>query len=154
MSQSRRMLILSFELINGTVITPLVLFYLEPGLVCTKIYRFVEYNPVKCFNNFVQSSVNARGRRVENPNSSVVAETMKLIASTSYSYQIMDRSRDSITNYTNDEKTHAAINNKMVERLRYINDQFYEVELAKSEIEPKDAIIVGFCILQYAKVRM
>ena len=47
LSQPRKMLISSFFLENGTLITPLLLFYLELGLECKKIYRFVEYTPVK-----------------------------------------------------------------------------------------------------------
>ena len=38
MSQPRKMLISSFTLQNGTLITPLLLFYLKLGLVCTKIH--------------------------------------------------------------------------------------------------------------------
>ena len=148
--QPRKMLISSYFLENGTLITPL-LFYLELGLVCKKIYRFVEYTPVKCFNNFVQSAVNARREGHENPNSSVVAETMKLLAN---GYQIMDRSRHLVTKYLNDEKTHGAINTKLFKRLDYINDQLYEVELAKAEIEHREPILVGFFILQYSKLRM
>ena len=41
----QRMLISSFNLENGTIITPLLNFYLNLGLQCTKIYRFVEYTP-------------------------------------------------------------------------------------------------------------
>ena len=74
-----------------------------------KNYRFVECIPVKCSNKFVQSAVNARRERDENPNSSVVAETMKLLANSSYGYQIMDRSRHTVTKYLSDEKTHGAI---------------------------------------------
>ena len=36
----------------------------------------------------------------------------------------------------------------------HINDQLYEVELAKAEIEHREPIIVGFFILQYAELRM
>ena len=81
--QPRKMLISSLFLENGTLIIPLLLFHLELGLVCKKIYRFVEYTPVKCFNKFVQSPVDARREADENPNSSVVAETMKLLAKSS-----------------------------------------------------------------------
>ena len=148
------MSISSYFLGNGTLFTPLLLFYLELGLVCKKIYRFVEYTPVKCFNNFVQSAVHARREGDENPNSSVVAETMNLLANSSYGYQIMDRSRYTVTNYLNDEKTHGAIHTKLFKRLDYINDQLYEVELAKAVIEPREPIIVGCFILHYAKLRM
>ena len=153
-SQPRRMLISSFHLKNGTIITPLLLYYLHLGVECTKIHRFVQYTPTNCFSSFVQSAGNARRQGDENPNSSVVAETMKLLANSSYGYQIMDRSRHTVTKYLNDEKTHSAINNKLFKRLNFITDQLYEVELVKSEIEHREPIIVDFFILQYAKLRM
>ena len=124
--QSRKMLTSSFFLENGTLITPLLLFYLDLVQVCKKIYRFVEYTPVKSFNKIVQSAVNARREGDENPNCSVVSETMKLLANSSYGYQIMDRSRHTVTKSLSDEKTHGAINTKFFKRLDYINDQLYE----------------------------
>ena len=66
----------------------------------------------------------------------------------------MDRSRHTVTKYLNDEKTHSAINSKMFKRLNHITDQLYEVELVESEIEHREPIIVGFFILQCAKLRM
>ena len=154
MPKPRRMLISSFFLTNGTIITPLLLFHLKLGLVCKKIHRFVQYTPRKCFSNFVQSAVDARRQGYENPNSSVVAETMKLLANSSYGHQIMDRSRNTVTKNMNDEKTHNAINSKLFKRPNHITDQLYEVELVKSEIEHREPIIVGFFILQYAKLRL
>ena len=154
LKQPQRMLISSFKLENGTVITPLLNFYLSLGLKCTKIYRFVQYTPKKCFNNFVQSVVDARRVGDENPESSVVAETMKLLGNSSYGYQIMDRSRHRETKYLNDEKTHKAINGKLFKRLNSVSKELYEVELVKSKIEHREPIIVGFFILQYAKLRM
>ena len=121
--QPRKMLISSYFLEIGTLITPLLLFYLEFGLVCKKIYRFVEYTPVKRFNKFVQSAVDARPEEDENPNSSVVAETMKLRANSFYGYKNMDRSRHTVTKYLNDEKTHGPINTKLFKRLDHINDR-------------------------------
>ena len=154
MVQPRRMLISSFVLTNGTIITPLLLFCLKLGLVCKKIHRFVQYTPRKCFNNFVQAAVDARCQGDENPNSSVVAETMKLLANSSYGYQIMDRSRHTVTKYLTDEKTHSAINSKLLRRLNHSTHQRYEVELVKPETEHREPMIAGFFILQYAKQRM
>ena len=137
-----------FHLKNGTTITPLLLYYLHLGLECTKVHQFVQYTPKKCFSSFVQFAVNARRQEDENPNSSVVAETMKLLANSSYGYQTMDRSRHTVTKYLNDEKTHSATNDKHFKRLNFITDQLYVVELVKSEIEHREPIIVGFFILQ------
>ena len=96
MTQPRRILISSFHLINGTILTPLLNFYLDLGLECDRTYRFVQYTPMKCFNSFVLSAVDVRRKSEENPHSNVVAETMKLLANSSYGYQIMDRSRHTI----------------------------------------------------------
>ena len=149
MAQPRRMLISSFILTKGTIINPLLWFYLKLGLVCKKIHRFVQYLPRKCFNNFVQPAVDARRQRDENPISSVVAETIKLLANSSYGYQIKDCNRHTVTKYLTDE-----INSKMFKRLKHITDQLYEVELVKPEIEHRETTVVGFFIPQYAKQRM
>ena len=98
--------------------------------------------------------MDARRQGDENPNSSVVAETMKLLANSFNGYQIMDCSQHTVTKYLNDEKTHSAINNKIFKRLNHITDQLYEVELVKSEIEHREPINVVFFILQYAKLRI
>ena len=68
----------------------------------------------------------------ESPNSSVSAETMKLLANSSYGYQIKDQSRHTVRIYLTDGKTHAAINSKMFKNLDHVNNSLYEVELAKA----------------------
>ena len=154
LTQPRRMLISSFHLINGTIITPLLNFFLDLGLECDLIYRFVQYTPMKSFNSFVQSAVDARRKHNENPHSSVVAGTLKLLANSSYGYQIKDRSRHNITKYLNDEKARKAINSKFFKNLNHLNDKLYEIESVKSDVEHKEPVIVGFFNVQYAKLRM
>ena len=154
LSQPRKRLISSFTLQKGKINTPLLLFYLQLGIVFTKIHRFVEYTPTKSFNSFVLSAEDARMQGDENPSSCVVAETMKLLANSSYGYQIMDRSRHAVTKYLSDEKTHAAIDSKLFKKVNHVNNSLYKIELAKTQIEHKEPIIVGFFILQYAKLRI
>ena len=154
MSHPQKMLISSFTLQNGTLITSLLLIYLQLGLVVTKIHRFVEYTPRKCFSSFVQAAVHARRKDDENLNSSVVAETIKLLANSSYGYQIVDRSRHTVTKYLSGQKTHEVINSKLFKKLDRMNNSLYEVELAKAQIEHKELIIIWFFFLQNAKLRL
>ena len=79
---------------------------------------------------------------------------MKILANSSYGYQIMDRSRHTVTKYLSDEKTYAVISSKLFKKLDHVNNSLYEVELAKAQIEHREPIIVGFFILQYAKLRL
>ena len=125
MTQPRKILISSFTIQSGALIIPLLLLYLQLRLVVTIIHHFVEYIPKKCFNSFGQSAVDARRQGDENPNSSVVAETMKLLANSSYSNQIMDRSRHTVTKYPSDGKTHTAIKSKLFKKL--VNISLHEV---------------------------
>ena len=54
--QPRTMLISSYILTNGTIITPLFFFHLQFDLVHKKIHRFVQYTPRNSLGNFVQSN--------------------------------------------------------------------------------------------------
>ena len=101
----------------------------------------------------MQSAVDARRQGEENPNSIVVAETMKLLADSSYGYQIMDRCRHNETKYLTDKKTHAANNSKLFKKLDHVNNSLNLFELAKAQIEHEEPTIVGLFILQYAKLR-
>ena len=154
MTQLQRLLISSFHFTNGTIFTPLLNFYLDLGLEGDRIYRFVQYTPMKCFNSFVQSAVDARRKCDEKPHSSVVAETMKLLANSSYGYQIMDRNRHTITKYLNDLKAHKAINSKFFKNRNHLNDNVYEIESLKAYVEHKVHMTKGFFIQEYAKLRM
>ena len=93
---------------------------MELSLQCTKFYRFVQCLPQKSFNKFVQSVFDAGRKRGENPLSGVVAETMKLLGNLSYGYQIIDRSRHTITMRLNDGKTHKAINEPLFKPLNAV----------------------------------
>ena len=79
---------------------------------------------------------------------------MELLGNSSYGYQIMDRSRHTITKYLIDEKTDKAINELQFKRLNTVEKDLYEIELLKSTIEHREPIIFGFFIFQYSKLRL
>ena len=66
----------------------------------------------------------------------------------------MDRSRHTVTKFLRGLKTNGAINTKLFTRLDHINDQLYEVEWAKAEIEHTVPTIVGFSTPQNLNLRM
>ena len=150
----RKMLISSFKLERGPVITPLLLFYLEKGVILKDVYWFLQYTPRRSFETFVQNVFDARRDGDQNKESTVVAETMKLIGNSSYGYQIMDRSRHTNTKYVKGSQVNKFINNRFFKTMNELPEQIYEVEMSKSRIDHKEPIIVGFFILQYAKLTM
>ena len=84
--------------------------YLQETWTKNGMTVFKDFRKWKCFIDFVQSVVDARREGDENPLSGVVAETLGFLGNSSYGYQIMDRSRHTVTKYLNDQKTHKAIN--------------------------------------------
>ena len=62
----------------------------------------------------------------------------------------MNRSLHTVTKYLSDEETHSAKNGKLFKRPNHVNDQLYEVEPAKPEIEHREPITVGFFVVKYA----
>ena len=79
---------------------------------------------------------------------------MKLLGISSNGCQNMDRSRHTVTKYLTDGVTHSANNKKVFKQLNNITGRLYEVELHKSEIEHREAVIVRSFILQDAKLRL
>ena len=131
-SQPQKTLIWSFTLQHRILIPPLLLFKLQPGIVVTKLHRFVGYSPKICFKSFV--AVDARRISDENPNTSVVAETIKLLGNSSCGSQNNKHSRHTVTIYLSDERTHGAFNSKLFKKLHYVKNSLYENELANAQI--------------------
>ena len=154
LSKPRKMLISSFKLEREPIITPLLLFYLEKGVILRDVFWFLQYTPRRCFQSLVQNVVDARREGDRNKESTVVAEAMKLIGNSSYGYQIMDRSRHTTTKYVKGSQVDKLIDNKFFKTLNELPEEIYEVELNKTRIIHKEPIIFDFFILQYAKLTM
>ena len=82
-------------------IHPRLFISFQIGSLFCKKNGFVENVLIKCFNNFVESAVGSREQSGENPESSVTAGTMTLLANTALSYEI---SRQSVIRYLSNEK--------------------------------------------------
>ena len=79
-----------------------------------KKYRLCSTIQQSASATFFQFAVKARREGDENPNFSVVAETMKILAYSSYGYQIMHRRQYTVIEYLSDEKTYGAAVTKSV----------------------------------------
>lgn len=66
----------------------------------------------------------------------------------------MDRSRHCQTQYVGEATASTLINNKHFKDYNQLDDKLFEVTNAKGKIVHKEPIVVGFFILQYAKLRM
>ena len=75
------------------IATPLLRWYLKHGMVVTKIYQVVQFQAQRCFKDFVQEVSDARRQGDVNPDTAIIAETMRVVGNSGYGSLIMDKSK-------------------------------------------------------------
>ena len=154
MPRPRRSLIGSYKAENILLATPLLQFYLEQGLVVTKVHQAIEWRAKPCFAPFGEFVSNAR-REGDRGGSTVVAETAKTVGNAGYGRFLMDVSRHIDVRYEEDEsKVCRAINSLFFRDLEEISEGVYELKSSKKKLKMNLPIQVGFFVYQYAKLRM
>ena len=154
LKRPQKMTISSYFQKQGLFITPLLKYYMTLGIKVSNVCQLIEFDNNSCFKPFVQSVVDARRGGDTNPDSCVVAETMKLIGNSAYGYQLMDRTRHTNTKYVDNSKIDRTINSKHYRSLNEICPDSYEVTSSRPIVEHREPIVLGFFVLQYSKMRM
>lgn len=151
----QRMLIGSYVGERVLVLTGLLRWYLSHGLSISRIYQVAQYSPKKPFQDFGLSVSSYRREGDVNPNKVVIAETAKLIGNSLYGKTITNKERHTSTHYTSShDKAQTLINSQRFMSVNEIDNDVFEFEMAKKKITLDIPIIIGFSILQYAKLRM
>ena len=154
MPRPRRALIGSYRGDKILLATPLLQFYLEQGLVVTKVHQAVQWCSKPCLAPFGEFVSNAR-RDGDQGGSAVVAETAKTVGNAGYGRFIMDSSRHLDIKYEEDvNKVARTINSYWFRDLEEIDDGVYELKSVKKRIKMNLPIQIGFFVYQYAKLRM
>ena len=137
--------------------TPLLEWYLKHGMIVTNIYQVVEFKSQRCFKDFVQRVSDARRAGDTDPDTSIIADTMKVIGNSAYGSLIMDKTKHRDIKYVQGEnQTCLKVNEPRFRKLECLDEEeeYYELELAKQKIKLDLPIQLGYFILQYAKLRM
>ena len=143
MSTPRRKLVASYYGDKILLITPLLKWYLEHGLVVDHVYEIVEYERNACFQHFGESVSEARRAGDTDPNKAIIADTMKLLGNSAYGKTVtnVDRHRD--TKYCTEVNTSQFINSNRFRQLDVITEDTYEVALNKSVVRYNLPLHIG-----------
>ena len=153
----RRLLVGGMKARQILLATPLLQRYLNHGLVVTKIYQVMEFQGKRCFQEFVREVRDARRQGDINPETAIIADRMKVIGNSGYGSLIMDKTKHREVKYVQGEnETCLKVNDPRFQKLECldIEEQYYEVEMAKRKIKLDLPIQLGYFVLQYAKLRM
>ena len=155
--QPRRLLVGGIKARQILLATPLLRWYLDHGMIVTKIYQVVEFQSLRCFRDFVQEVSNARRQGDMDPDTAIIANTMKVIGNSGYSSLIMDKTNHREVQYVQGEnETCLKVNEPRFRSLDCLDlaEQYYEVQMSKRKINLDLPIQLGYFILQYAKLGM
>ena len=68
-------------------------FYLNLGLKITRIYKFIEFHPQKCFETLTKDIVNSRREADLDKSKTVIALTNKLTGNSLYSASLLNKEK-------------------------------------------------------------
>ncbi|KAK7093429.1 hypothetical protein V1264_007188 [Littorina saxatilis] len=153
--QPRRTLVASYYGERILLATPLLKWYLEHGLVITDVQLVVEYRPMTCFQQFVDTVAAARREGDSDPSKTIVADTFKLLGNSAYGKTLTNLAKHTDVVYTDDETTiKKLINSNRFRKLTHLTDDLVEVESTKATVRWNLPNVIGFFVYQYAKLRM
>ena len=152
---SRRLLVGGMKARQILLATPLLQWYLNHGLVVTRLYEIVEFSPVKCFKNFVDQGIEGRRQSDNDPNLGLLGDTFKILLNSSYGSSILNKENFSDTQYIQGHsKVKIEVNKPEFRKATLLGDDVYELDKGKNKITMDVPIQIGFTILNYAKLRM
>ena len=151
MTQPRRTLVGSYHGEHILLATPLLVWYLEHGLVVSRVCQVIEYVPQTCFRIFGEA-VSADGDA--DPNKSIIADTIKPLGNSAYDKTVTNKDMQRDIKYCTELVASRCINNGRFRQLDVVTDDVYEIEMAKKQIEYNLPMQIGFFVYQYAKLRM
>ena len=110
------------------LLTPLLMWYLNHGLVITHIYTVVEYIPYAAFSTFMTQVAQARLDGDRNKDKALIAETMKLIGNSSYGKLITNKEKHHDIVYVDESEIGTEIMDEHFYSLAELPNDYYEVE--------------------------
>jgi hypothetical protein len=141
-----------------TLLTPLLKWYLDKGLIVTKVHSVIKSVSNKVFSPFMDYVSDARRAGDKDSTLQLKADGAKLEGNSAIGHTIMDKSRHTNTRVTdNITKVEKCINTPNFRGLDEVNDGeriFFEVEATKEKIKLDNPLQIGVAVYGYAKLRM
>ena len=155
MTTPRRALIASYKGDKILLGTPLLKFYLDQGLVVSRVHRAVQWRSHPWLEPFADIVSTSRRAADADPNQTLLGETAKLVGNAGFGGFIMDVARHQEVRYEQDEsKVARVINSFFFHDLEELSDEVFEVKMYEKKIKCDLPIQMGFFVFTYAKLRM
>ena len=152
--QPQRQLIGSFHGSGLLLGTPLLKWYLEKGLVVSKVHLLVQYTPEETFRPFVQEVTAARRKGDENVDCKILSDLYKLLGNSSYGKTICNKQNFLNTKYVSPDFASRHCLHWSVQQVHDISENTVEMSSLPTSITYDLPVQIGFMVYQYAKLKM
>ena len=137
------------------IATPLLKWYIQHGLLITRIYQVVEFSKQACFKDFVETVTEDRRRGDVDSSQELRSTLSKLIGNSAFGGTIINQEKFQRIKYVKGfKKACFAVNNPRFRQINEFGDSMFECEFANANISINSPIYLGYMILQYAKLHM
>ena len=134
--------------------SPLLKWYLDHGLIVTKLHLFIQYFPQRTFAKFADEVTTARRRGDVNATEKILSDCYKLMGNSSYGKTICNKEKHTRVSYTKGRTFELWTNSWRFKRGSELDSDLYEVELQPKNVTNNLPIQIGFMVYQYAKLKM
>ena len=154
LKKPQRYLISSYFGKNILINSEMAKFYLDLGLKITRIYKFVQFYPSKCFEALALQIAQDRRTADSDSSKTVLAMTSKLIGNSLYSASLLNKHAHHEVMYHDDSTINDVINSPYFNHLDVISENFYEVKCLKKHVLNDLPIQIGLNVYMNAKLHM
>ena len=131
----QRMLVGSLRGDKVLLFSELLKWYIEHGLVVTKVYQTFQYQPRKCYEVFGNSVSDARREGDVDSSKALLADTSKLVGNSFYGKTITNKEKHRNVSYVEGVSAASAkIRNTKFVSMEELCDDFYEFVLCKRKV--------------------
>lgn len=135
--------------------SPLLKWYLEHGLMITKIHQIVEFTKSSCFKDFVDNVTDDRRKGDVDKSQELKSSLSKLVGVSAFGGTIINQEKFQKIKYVEGfKKACFAVNNPRFRQLNELGGDMFESEFANANISINSPMYLGYMILQYAKLHM
>ena len=153
----RKMLVSGIKAQKILLATPLLKWYLNHGMLVTKIYQVIEYTPSCCFTEFTKTVTDARRKGDLKLESNLLSDSYKLLGNSAYGGLLLRKENHKNISFVSGIQNVMKITNyQNFRKMEKLDDsrKLFEVECSKRIIKFDLPSQLGFFVLQYAKLRM
>ena len=152
LTKPRKLLISSFHAKKQWFLSPVLKWYIHHGLVIDRVHRILEFDRETPFNDVVNEITYNRRKADVDPKYKTLGDSFKLIGNSIFGKSILAKEKLHSHLFCFEDDAERFVRSSRFRNLHEIGHGVCEIEQSRKTINQNMPIILGFSILNYAKL--